>query len=175
MFDRSHLGAEHLSLLDYWQGLGGTKGIPSRSAVNPMDVPRLLKNIGLIDVVTDIAGLTRFRYRLIGTRINHIYGSDFTNRWVHESKTGAHGEFVAQLYLDAVTRAVPVFSRTMITYGDQRELQTDRLVLPLSGDGKTVDMLLFSNLFRSENLTFGLKPFRFEDIAEVEESLRIAA
>lgn len=140
-----------------------------------MDLPRLLKCIGLIDVVPEIGGAYRFRYRLVGTRINHIHGSDFTNRWVHDEKAGAQGELVEQLYLDATTRRVPLFSRICLKYVDDRELEIDRLILPLASDGENVDMLLFSNIYRSENLTFGLKPFRFEDVAEVEENLRIAA
>ena len=51
VLDRSPLRAQHLTLLDYWIGLEAGGGLPSRAAVNPLDIPRLLKNIGMIDVV----------------------------------------------------------------------------------------------------------------------------
>lgn len=175
MLDRSPLSTDHIALLDYWTGLEAGGRIPSRAAVNPIELPRLLKSIGLIDAVPEIGGTFRFRYRLVGTRINHIHGSDFTDRWVHEERSGVHGELVEQLYLDAASRRAPQFSRIRMKYVDNRELEIDRLVMPLASDGENVDMLLFSNIFRSENLTFGLKPFRIEDVANVEESLRIAA
>lgn len=175
MLDREPLRAQHLTLLDYWSGLESGGKIPSRALVNPLDVPRLLKNIGLMDVVQAIGGAFRFRYRLVGTQINHITGTEFTDQWLHEARTGDYGTFLQQLYTDSVTRKVPVFSRTSVKYADGRELETDRLVLPLASDGENVDMLLFSNLFRSTSMTFGFKTFHADDIVEMEESLRVAA
>lgn len=175
VLDRSPLRANHLTLLDYWTGLEAGGKLPSRVAVNPMDVPRLLKNIGLIDVVQEVGGNYRFRYRLVGTQMSHITGLDLTDRWLHDVKKGEYGAFLEQLYTDAVTSASPVFSRTAMKYSDGRELETDRLLLPLAADGTNVDMLLYSNLFRSPSMTFGLKPFHPDDIVWMAESLRAAA
>ncbi len=175
VLDSSLLRTEQRTLLDYWQSLEAGGRIPSRAAVNPLDFPKLLKSIGLIDVVTEIGGDYRFRYRLIGTQINHIHGTDYTDQSVNDAEAGAYELSMAQLCRDTVTSRGPVFSRIRMTYADGRELETDRLVLPMASDGKVIDMLMFSYLFRSENLTFGLKPFRVGDIVHSSESLRLAA
>lgn len=175
VLDRSCLRPQHLTLLEYWDGLEAGGVLPSRAAVNPLDFPRLLKNIGLIDVVQEVAGTHRYRYRLVGTQLNHIAGSDFTDRWLGDIKSGEYVAFLQRLYTESVDRKAPVFSRTTVHYSDDRELETDRLVLPLATDGEHVDMLLFSNLFRSSSMTFGLKPFHADDVVRLEESLRLAA
>lgn len=175
VLDRSSLRAQHLTLLDYWSGLEAGGRLPSRAAVNPLDVPRLLKNIGLIDVVQDVGGNYRFRYRLVGTQMNHITGTDFTDRWLSDVESGEYGTFLEKLYTESVVRRTAVFSRTTMQYADDRELETDRLLLPLATDGQNVDMLLFSNLFRSSSMTFGLKPFHLDDVVWMEERLRVAA
>lgn len=175
VLDRSPLRAQHLTLLDYWIGLEAGGGLPSRAAVNPLDIPRLLKNIGMIDVVQEVGGNYRFRYRLVGTQMNHITGTDFTDRWLSDIKSREYGAFLERLYTECVVRKAPVFSRTTMQYADDRELETDRLLLPLATDGENVDMLLFSNLFRSSSMTFGLKPFHSDDVVWMEENLRVAA
>ncbi len=175
MLDRSPLRAQHLTLLDYWSGLEAGGLLPSRAAVNPLDVPRLLKNIGLIDVVQEIGGGYRFRYRLVGTQMNHITGTDYTDRWLADVNSGEYAAFLERLYTETVARKAPVFSRTTMKYSDDRELQTHRLLLPLATDGENVDMLLFSNLFRSSSMTFGLKPFHSDDVVWMQENLRAAA
>lgn len=175
MLDRSSLRAQHLALLDYWSGLEAGGGLPSRAAVNPLDIPRLLKNIGLIDVVQEVGGTYRYRYRLVGTHLNHITGTDFTDCWLSDIRSGEYAGFLQRLYTKSVVRKAPVFSRTTVKYSDDRELETDRLLLPLATDGENVDMLLFSNLFRSSSMTFGLKPFHSTDVVWMEESLHVAA
>ncbi|WP_281017867.1 MULTISPECIES: PAS domain-containing protein [unclassified Minwuia] len=175
MLDRGHLRPQHLTLLDYWSGLEAGGRLPSRSAVNPLDLPRLLKNIGLIDEMQEVGGNYRYRYRLVGTQMNHITGMDLTNRWLTEVKSGELVALLESLYAECVVGRTPVFSRTTMQYSDDRELETDRLLLPLATDGTNVDMLLFSNLFRSSSMTFGLKPFHSDDVVWLEESLRLAA
>ncbi len=175
MLDRSYLRAQHLTLLEYWNGLEAGGGLPSRAAVNPLDLPRLLKNIGLVDVVQEVGGICRYRYRLVGTQLSHIAGADFTDRWLSDIKSGEYVAFLQGLYTECVDRKAPVFSRTTMQYSDDRKLEADRLVLPLATDGENVDMLLISTLFRSSSMTFGLKPFHSDDIVRMEESLRLAA
>jgi hypothetical protein len=55
----------------YWTERCRDRQCPARSDIDPVDIPRLLPHIGLIDVETDAS---RFRYRLIGTRMNEVFG-----------------------------------------------------------------------------------------------------
>lgn len=55
--------------LDYWESLPATNGLPGRSAINPMKIPRLLPTTILVDV--EESG--DFRYRLAGTMVEDRY------------------------------------------------------------------------------------------------------
>ena len=51
----------------------------------------------------------------------------------------------------------------------------DRLVLPLSDNGETVDKILFGMFFDDRLLIYGTPPFPHSDIVELQELLRIGA
>jgi hypothetical protein len=61
------------------------KRLPSRSGINPNEIPALLPNIVLIDVV---GSAERFRFRLIGTNITLAIGADNTGREFHDLPYG---------------------------------------------------------------------------------------
>ena len=56
---------------NYWQSLC-KQGLPNRRDIDPVDIPDLLANIMLLDVVD---GGADFRYRLGGTAVEHNFGA----------------------------------------------------------------------------------------------------
>ncbi len=56
-----------LEFHEYWQRKGAGKGLPGRADIDPVDIPHLLANVFLIDVVG--GSPQRFHFRLVGTRI----------------------------------------------------------------------------------------------------------
>lgn len=62
--------------LTYWQSLGGTQ-LPRRQRLDPLDIPALLPNIMLLDVLDQGRD---FRYRLAGTAIEHNFGASIKGR-----------------------------------------------------------------------------------------------
>ncbi|HVJ41102.1 MAG TPA: PAS domain-containing protein [Dongiaceae bacterium] len=57
--------------LRYWKSLGGNR-LPSRRDIDPVDIPELLQNVMLLDVLD---GGADFRYRLAGTAIERNFGA----------------------------------------------------------------------------------------------------
>ena len=56
------------ALYEYWKSITPDPGrLPGRQHLDPADIPTLLPNIWLLDV---LEAPLRFRYRLIGTEIN---------------------------------------------------------------------------------------------------------
>lgn len=156
-------------VFEYWESCRGTRAMPARADIDPVDIPKLLPHIGLIDVLD---GGQRFYYRLVGTNMNRVFGTDFTGTYLFERKSGSYAYFLQDLYRRAVSGPSAVFSETDFGYEDRRHLWIERLVLPLSDDGRQVNMLLFSNVFRVKSL-FGsesnLKPFLESAIREIAE------
>jgi hypothetical protein len=55
--------AAFLEFYDYWRGKGAGKEVPARADIDPLDIPRLLANVFLMDVVAGNPRRFRFRRR----------------------------------------------------------------------------------------------------------------
>lgn len=131
-------------LLGYWDSCRAGKSMPSRADIDPIDIPHLLPHVGLIDV---LGGGLRFRYRLIGTQMNKVFGSDLTGRYLDQSSGGDYRDYLDRLYKRCAQGPHIVYSEGELTYQDRTHLWIARLLLPLSRDGRRVDMMLFSSVF----------------------------
>ncbi len=129
--------AAFLEFYEYWLAKGAGKGMPARADIDPLDIPGLLANVFLIDVVA--GNPRRFRFRLVGTRITELEG-EMTNRFLDEFVPGATGTAMARHYEDTV--AGRIYMRHETLHWRKREyINYDVLLLPLSSDGQTVDLL----------------------------------
>jgi hypothetical protein len=124
-------------LFDYWTTRRAPPALPARADFDVLDLKPWLGNLMLVDV---IEGGREFRYRLYGSTLAHYYGKDMTGRTTDEVRAEAR-EWVREEY-----RAVVAERRPMIVRRDRevrhRIASVSKLVLPLAGDGITVDMLL---------------------------------
>ena len=129
--------AAFLEFYEYWLRKGAGKSMPVRADIDPLDIPRLLSNVFLMDVVP--GSPRRFRFRLVGTRIAELEG-EMTDRFLDEFVPGATGTAMARHYDDTVDGRISVRHETL--HWRKREyINYDVLLLPLSSDGRTVDML----------------------------------
>ncbi|WP_193173687.1 PAS domain-containing protein [Nisaea nitritireducens] len=135
-------------LIDYWRGKKPGGKLPGRGHIDPTEIPDLLPHIGLIDV---IGSGSDFRYRLVGTHLNQVFGEDFTGTNVSETKIGAYGDFLTDLYRSVLSANGPIVSDSIFEFREKNHLKIRRILLPLARDGKEVDMILFMNIFRTRN------------------------
>ncbi len=123
----------------YWRDKGGEKVMPSRADLDPLEIPRLLPSLFLIDVVS--GSPRRFRFRLVGTRIVELEG-EITNKFLDELVPDVPETAMARHYDDAVEGRIYVRRETLGWHPRERaHVNYDVLLLPLSRDGATVDML----------------------------------
>lgn len=124
----------------YWHARRGADGRPpSRSAIDPTDVPDLLRWIWLVDVVHDPI---RFRFRLMGTVHVEQMRRDVTGHWIDEVFPGflASGSYLS--YIDAATRLVPSYRKGPAEYHVADYKIIERLILPLAEPGAPCNILL---------------------------------
>ena len=134
-----------VELRDYWNKKRGTRAMPSRADIDPLDLRSHLGSLVMIDV---LPGAADFRMRLIGTSITNVYGRDSTGKTLSELKAGdpEWWRFCDELY-----RAVAQQQRMARARGTLRMVgkdfrQFDSLLLPLyAGDG-TVGIILAEQL-----------------------------
>jgi hypothetical protein len=118
--------------------------LPGRKHIDPVDIPSLLENIWLIDV---IAGTPeRFRVRLIGEKLrrlgNPVKPGDFLDQHLEEATASmADMRFV-------VAERQPVWFRGQAELHHTTTMfELERLFLPLAADGTHVDMVLGVAIF----------------------------
>lgn len=134
----------------YWQSKRRGDALPARGDIDPVEIPKLLRSLVLMDVVRVDDGV-RFRYRLIGSEIVDMHQENFTNRWMDETispKAGAR--VIANLRQIVESREPHVWRNKMPVEGREHVVYT-RLICPLADDGETVDTLaavfVFENLY----------------------------
>jgi hypothetical protein len=123
---------ERLRLLaNYWVARCSADGVPTRTAIDPIDFPALLPNIMLIECVMD-AGRDRYRFRLAGTDIARFTGRELTGRFLDDVVPADYHDYVRQMNRVALSRRRPVYSSSLYhDKGDFVNAITYRLIMPI--------------------------------------------
>lgn len=122
----------------YWHAKRDGRSMPRRKDIEPMEIPPLLPHILLVEADEQ----KRFRYRLVGTAIVETYGEELTGRFVDELFTPPRRAVALRHYNIAFETTRPFAVRNRYTNVRGTELLATRVILPLSEDGASVNMLL---------------------------------
>ncbi len=129
-----------LQIYDYWNSLRAGRSMPARKDLDPGQLPRHLPNLMLIDVLNEPR---RFRYRLIGSRVVEASAENRTGQFFDEVAFFKDNPNVVKDYMSIADSAAPhLSSEPFINHSNKMTYKGRRLLLPLSSDGETVDMLL---------------------------------
>ncbi len=123
---------------DYWKQKRGERRMPTRRDIDPAEITKILPHVLLLDVQQDPLD---FRYRLIGTKMDEHMSRRYTGMWMSEiahqrppSRIWANCRQVAQ-------SGLPLSGDTPYVGKNKEFLTTEDLIMPLSDDDATVDML----------------------------------
>jgi hypothetical protein len=142
-FDRIR-DPELRELHDYWLTKHRHGRLPRRSDIDPLEVPRLLKNLALLEVVGDAED---FVFVLAGSRIEEAFDRTLKGVTLGELRKTVGMSPSAEQYVAAVRFLVPQYRQAdMREYGKEHWAYR-RLILPLSSDGERVDCLLKGAVF----------------------------
>ena len=131
--------------MQYWNSCRAGRKMPTRADISPWDIPRLLPNIGLIDVVETPA---RFRFRLLGSEIDRLFGESLSNVYLDALPATQYGNRMVELYRQCVDWKQIVINQGLYRRGDMPAVELDQLLLPLSG-GAAVNIILTLIDFRA--------------------------
>lgn len=123
----------------YWADKGGPDYLPRRSDINPFEIPDLIRNVVIIDVLRDPLD---FRYRLMGTAITDHLEMDRTGQKMSEIPFQKAPSVIWQSCSQVVSEKRPVI--TDVPYvGPRSEFkEAHDIVLPLFDERGDVDKLL---------------------------------
>ncbi|MGF1627602.1 MAG: PAS domain-containing protein [Alphaproteobacteria bacterium] len=131
-------------LYDLLQAKAPPGRLPGRRHFDPVEVPRLLSCLNLVEVLRDEVDL-HFRYRLHGTRQTDLAGRDITGLTVEEAVNPPFIERInGNMRLTCQSRR-PVYDRFPMPHPERESIDSERVYYPLAADGETVDMLLILN------------------------------
>lgn len=125
---------------DYWRRKAAGRSMPRRADIDPTEMPRLLPYVRLVDVL----GPGLYRYRLIGTEVQQLHGTNPTGRFVHEVLTGPSCARILAVYDECVRDRRPIYFENLFLTSDRREsfYHSKVVFAPLSEDGETVSQVL---------------------------------
>jgi hypothetical protein len=112
--------------------------MPSRADVNPNEIRALLPDIFIMEIHQPL----RFCFRLVGTRICERWHANNTGKWLDELDYDGVREKVLEQYAIVSRTGVPRCDVAEFVSNHGRYLHYRRLLLPLSEDGVTPNMLL---------------------------------
>jgi hypothetical protein len=131
---------------EYWRRKAAGRKLPRRRDIDPVDIPKLLPDVMLVDVEPD----GRYRYRLIGTQNTQAQGVTATGRYLDEVLPGPeYRNHVIGLYDESVREKRPLYSECLFLSPERLapERHTKVLFMPLSEDGETINMVFVLQIF----------------------------
>jgi hypothetical protein len=155
--DRSAWNPLLAGFFDYWLAIRPAKDLlPGRQHFDPIDIPKVMPRIWLLDVVHD-GGQLRFRYRLVGTKEVETLQREVTGQWLDDvhprlKENPAH----LDRYCYVVANGQPAYRKGAVNFAHKREHErVENCVVPLARDGRTVDIIAAcSVLYRSDGREF---------------------
>lgn len=129
-------------LLAYWHEKRGERSMPARADIEPAELKALLPHIFMVDVEYEPF---RLRYRLVGSALVNVLGHDIKGKYLDEMPL-LFRTFAAGAYEEVLRVRGPCYKEVSGIAAYFR-IAYKRLLLPLSTDGETINIILGS-IFR---------------------------
>jgi len=129
-----------------WESWRRGREFPARADFDPLDLRYILGSLSLVDVLRDPL---RFRIRLHATNVVDRAGLDLTGKLIDEMPAERRKAAEAH-YRQVLAQRAPLALCYEHHPIDERMWNCEVLVLPLSTDGTTIDMLMSAFVWNSE-------------------------
>jgi hypothetical protein len=134
--------ADLRALLAFWQEKRHAKDgrLPARADLRPEAMKPFLPCVTLISV---FEAPRRFQFRLVGTGVLAHMGRETTHVWVEHELFADKAARVGEFFSLPVDTGAPAYARgSYAVTPSNRTLRFETVIMPLSSDGTTIDMLL---------------------------------
>ena len=129
---------------DYWDSKRGARTMPARRDIDPIEIKALLPHVVLMDVLREAkpGWPLDFRYRVMGSAVDRHMSRPFTGLHMSDLPQQQPDSQMWQNFSAVATERQPRFHRVPYVGPHKDFLSVIDLVMPLSNDGETVNMLL---------------------------------
>lgn len=139
----------------YWQSRRGTRPVPLRRDIDPLEIPRLLPFLMLIEV--ERLEPLQWRIRLAGTNFRRFFGRDLTGMTQNEADLDGGLAEMCRDWREVLQQGRPRWAsvRQEVGRDGMDSVRFTGLALPLSRDGhmhqgQAADMILLGTLYHPE-------------------------
>lgn len=123
------------ALVRYWNSKRAERPMPPRTAIDPIEIPRILPIVLLADATQEGP-----RMRLLGTEATGAYGQETRGKLVREIQFGEFDVFWQGAFDEVVRSAAPAFAAG--TYRRGTELcSIETVLMPLTDNGIAVSQI----------------------------------
>ena len=126
-------------VISYWFDTCGGRPMPARRDISPIEIPSVLSQIWLCDYLSES---DRFRYRLAGEEINDFWGLNLSGKYLDEIVPANRQASVTNRARMAIELPAIVYDRACLSLTEEITRNGERIIPPLSDDGRTVNALL---------------------------------
>ena len=141
------------SLYDYWHALGvKAGGLPSIQAFDPLDLPKLLANLWIMEVAEDTH---RFRMRLAGENINAVYRRNIGGQYFSDLFEPSELGLMVARYSRTLNEPSIVRAAGAVYAAAGRLSPGERLALPMLGRSGLTDTMLGATFYSERPLASG--------------------
>lgn len=128
-----------LGLFQFWRGKLNGRRMPASKEFDRADLARWDANLMMIDVPGDIAD---FRIRWLGSEVAAMFGTSRTGSGIEAMTSEGERSSVLPQYRVVIDTGVPAYYATEVELSQRGVIAQQKLILPLSSDGRKVDAVL---------------------------------
>ena len=143
MPDIKHLRLRQL--YDYWDGKRGTRSMPARADLDPIEFRFAVGDVILVDVIA--GDPPQFFIRLHGTNLSERTNFDLTGKMLDEMPAPEFRDLSNRTFRRVVESKEPLHAVAERLL-DGRMQRYEVILLPLSSDGETVDRLMLGMIYQ---------------------------
>ena len=124
-------------LHDYWLLKKGDRPFPARTDIAPEEIRDILPWVFIMEQVDQ-----RLRYRLVGEAFREIYGDKLIGMFMDEIDLDHITAAYIGEYDTCIQTRSPIARQWKFVKLSGRHLDYERLIMPLSADGASINMFL---------------------------------
>jgi hypothetical protein len=127
----------------HWKAIRGDRDLPLRKGLDPVNIPRLLDHIVLVQVLRDPETLAfeDFEFRLLGAYLDDRMLASYRRKKLSELPHKGPGSEVWKAYMEVVRTKKPLTIRQNYIGTAQHIKNAFEIYLPLSNTGELVDFV----------------------------------
>lgn len=126
-------------LLHHWRTIKGPLLMPSRRQIDPVELGAALPRIWLCDYEPEVDS---FRYRLTGEKVAKRFGHKLSKHYLDDNTDPDYYPRVHRYYRNVVDLPAVLYIYGRLYAETENPMHGERILLPLSDDGRTVHSVI---------------------------------